>query len=91
MNDERGTMNDERGTMNDERGRMNRDDDPLDREIDFSKALPNPYFVAYHGPKVIRVLDADLAEVFPDNASVNEALRALLRLTGEVATRNDEG
>jgi len=51
------------------------DDDPLDREIDFSKARANPYFVAYHGAKVIRVLEPDLAEMFPDNDSVNAALR----------------
>ena len=53
------------------------DDDPLDREIDFSKARRNPYFVAAHGAKVIRVLDADLAEIFPDNDSVNVALRTI--------------
>lgn len=53
------------------------DEDPLDREIDFSNARPNPYFVAYHGSKVIRVLEPDLAELFPDNASVNEALRTI--------------
>ncbi|MBV8516732.1 MAG: hypothetical protein JO197_04940 [Acidobacteria bacterium] len=57
------------------------DDDPLDREIDFSNGRPNPYFVAYHGPKVIRVLDEDLAAVFPDNQAVNEALRTLVRLS----------
>jgi hypothetical protein len=53
------------------------DDDPLDREIDFSKARPNPYFLAYHGPRTVRVLDADLAEIFPDDASVNAALRSV--------------
>jgi hypothetical protein len=53
------------------------EDDPLDREIDFSKARPNPYFVAYHGPKVIRVLEPDLAEIFPDSDSVNAALRTI--------------
>ncbi len=53
------------------------DDDPLDREIDFSNARPNPYFVQYHGAKVIRVLEPDLAELFPDNASVNSALRSV--------------
>ena len=53
------------------------EDDPLDREIDFSNARPNPYFVAYHGSKVIRVLEPDLAELFPDNPSVNAALRTI--------------
>jgi len=62
------------------------EDDPLDREIDFSKARPNPYFVAAHGPKVIRVLEPDLAEIFPDNASVNSALRTIAN-AAERATR----
>ena len=53
------------------------EDDPLDREFDFSKARPNPYFVAYHGAKVIRVLEPDLAEIFPDNETVNAALRTI--------------
>lgn len=60
------------------------DDDPLDREIDFSKGRPNPYFVAAHGPKVIRVLDKDLADVFPDNASVNAALRTVAEAAARV-------
>ena len=57
------------------------DADPLDRECDFSKGRPNPYFVAYHGTKVIRVLEPDLAEAFPDNKSVNEALRKVAEQT----------
>lgn len=47
------------------------DDEPLAREIDFSGAQPNPHFVRYHGARVIRVLDADLADLFPDDTSVN--------------------
>ena len=54
------------------------DEDPLDREIDFSNARPNPYFVAAVGAKYIRVIDEDLAEKFPDNASVNAALRSIV-------------
>jgi len=51
------------------------DDDEMPAEVDLSRSIPNPYFVAYHGPKVIRVLEPDLAELFPDNESVNAALR----------------
>lgn len=51
--------------------------DPLDREFDFTNARRNPYFLAYHGPHVVRVLEADLAEIFPDNAAVNAALRTI--------------
>jgi hypothetical protein len=53
------------------------DEDPLDREIDFSKARPNPYFLAYHSPRTVRVLEPDLAEIFPDNKAVNAALRSI--------------
>jgi hypothetical protein len=53
------------------------EDDPLDREIDLSKSRPNPYFLWYHSPKVVRVLEPDLAELFPDNTAVNAALRTV--------------
>jgi hypothetical protein len=52
-------------------------DDPLDREIDFSKARPNPYWLGVVDRTCVRLLDKDLAELFPDNASVNAALRAI--------------
>jgi hypothetical protein len=61
------------------------DDDPLDREIDFSNARPNPYFVAAVGPKYIRVLDKDIADAFPDNASVNAALRSVAEMAARFA------
>lgn len=63
------------------------DDDPLDREIDFSNARRNPYFVAYHGPKVIRVLEPELADIFPDNESVNAALRTIANAAQTVKQR----
>ncbi len=53
------------------------DDDPLDREIDFSNARPNPHFLSYHSPRTVRVLEPELAELFPDNDSVNAALRSV--------------
>ena len=67
---------------------MNTDDDPLDREIDFSNARPNPYAVDYYKSRNLRVLAPDLVDIFPDSESVNEALRTLVRLTA--ATRTDE-
>ncbi|MBV9495532.1 MAG: hypothetical protein JOZ54_14885 [Acidobacteria bacterium] len=54
------------------------DDDPLDHEIDFTRSLPNPYFLGVIGPERVRVLDADLLDAFPDSQSVNDALRQLL-------------
>jgi hypothetical protein len=56
-------------------------DDPLDREIDFSNARPNPYARDYYKSRNLRVLAPDLLEIFPDSESVNEALRTLVRLT----------
>ncbi|HEX8171527.1 MAG TPA: hypothetical protein VF824_13390 [Thermoanaerobaculia bacterium] len=67
--------------------RTNADDDPLDREIDFTNARPNPYFLAAHDPRTVRVLDEDVARVFPDNAAVNEALRTLMRVQSRVSAK----
>lgn len=63
------------------------DEDPLDHEIDFSTARRNPYFLAYHGPKVIRVLEPDLADIFPDNEAVNAALRSIANAAQQTAKK----
>ena len=62
-------------------------DDPLDREIDFSNARPNPYAQHYYKSANLRVLAPDLVDVFPDSESVNEALRTLVRLSSAVPQR----
>ena len=50
-------------------------------EYDFSNASPNPYAKRYAATiaegACLVTLDPDVAAVFPDSASVNEALRAL--------------
>jgi hypothetical protein len=61
--------------------------DPLDREIDFSNARPNPYARDYYKSRNLRVLAPDLLDVFPDSESVNEALRTLVRLTASMPRR----
>ena len=53
------------------------DDDPLDREIDFSRARPNPYWLGLVDRSCVRLIDKDLTELFPDNDSVNAALRSI--------------
>ena len=55
------------------------DDDPLDHEIDFSKSRPNPYWLGMVDRRCVRLLANDLADAFPDDAAVNEALREVLR------------
>jgi hypothetical protein len=52
-------------------------DDPLDREIDFGKSRPNPYWLGVVDRTCVRLIDKDLADLFPDNDSVNAALRAI--------------
>jgi hypothetical protein len=52
-------------------------DDPLDHEIDFTKSRPNPYWLGVVDRKCVRLIDKELADLFPDNHSVNAALRAI--------------
>jgi hypothetical protein len=54
------------------------DDDPLDVEIDFSKSRPNPYWLGVVDRRCARLLDIDLTESFPDDRTVNDALRTFL-------------
>lgn len=46
-------------------------------EFDFSRAIPNPWFVKVHGADYVRVVENDLAAMFPDNESMNAALRSV--------------
>lgn len=59
--------------------------DPLDQEIDFSNARPNPYASNYYMSRNLRVLAPDLLDVFPDSESVNEALRTLVRIVSSAS------
>ncbi|MBM4325579.1 MAG: hypothetical protein FJ118_00315 [Deltaproteobacteria bacterium] len=51
-------------------------------DFDYSKAVRGKYYrrLLDEGSNVV-ILDADVAKVFRDSASVNEALRSLLELT----------
>ncbi len=50
------------------------------KEYDFSKGVRGKYAAQYlHGTNVV-VLDPDVAQVFKDSTSVNDALRALVRI-----------
>lgn len=49
-------------------------------EYDFSNGVRGKYAQKYaEGTNIVK-LDADVAKVFPDAASVNEALRAIARI-----------
>ena len=62
------------------------DEDEMPAEFDFSNAIPNPWFVAVHGAKFVRVIDKDLADLFPDNASMNAALRNVAEVAARIPT-----
>jgi hypothetical protein len=49
-------------------------------EYDFSKAVRGDTARRYAQGTNVVLLDADVARVFPDSASVNQALRALARI-----------
>ena len=53
------------------------DPDEIRPHYDFSKATRNPYASRYAAGSNIVVLEPDVAAVFPNSASVNEALRSL--------------
>lgn len=58
---------------------MNEEAEMLD-EYDFSNGERGRYAQRYaEGTNIVK-LDADVARVFPDAASVNEALRAIARI-----------
>jgi hypothetical protein len=56
-----------------------RDRDMLD-EYDFSQGVRGKYAKRYADGRNVIVISPDLAEIFPDSAAVNEALRALVAL-----------
>jgi hypothetical protein len=64
--------------------------DDMRAEYDFANmqgGVRGKYAKAFEGKVTTILLDSDVAEVFPDSASVNEALRTLAR----VLRRKEEG
>jgi len=57
-----------------------RNNDEIPAEIDFSSAVRNPYAARYATGSNIVMLEPDVAALFPNSASVNEALRSLARV-----------
>jgi len=56
---------------------INNDPDMLE-EYDFSKGLRGKYSNRYAAGSNVVVIDSDLSEFFPDNESVNQALRSIV-------------
>lgn len=59
------------------RSRAATERDEIRPEYDWSNALRNPYASRYAAGSNIVVLEPDVAALFPNSASVNEALRSL--------------
>ena len=52
-------------------------------EYDFSKGVRGKHYLAYKAGTNVVFLDPDVAEAFADSASVNQALRLLVKLAKE--------
>ena len=59
--------------------RMQKDPDMLE-EYDFSKGVRGKYAKRYAEGANVVVIEPDIAEVFPDHDSVNQALRSLVEI-----------
>lgn len=57
-------------------------------EYDFSAGRPNKYAESYRQGTNVVLLDPDVAELFPDSASVNEVLRAFARIAQRWSRRS---
>ena len=60
---------------------MKRKDEML-KEYDFSNGIRGKYAKRYAAGTNIIVLSPDVAGIFPDSKSVNEALRTLVKIAG---------
>jgi hypothetical protein len=60
-------------------------EDDMQPEYDFSNAVRGKYAKRFPQDAVMVVLAPDVAEVFPDSDSVNEALRVLAKAAKKVA------
>jgi hypothetical protein len=62
-----------------------RPDDEMRPEYEFTHAVRGKHYAAYRAGTNVVLLDADVAKVFPDSASVNRALRLLIDLARDQA------
>ena len=63
------------------------DSEMLD-EYDFSKGIRGKYAQRYAAGSNVVVISQDVAEVFPDSESVNEALRMLIKIAQRAKKAN---
>ena len=66
---------------------VSRKDDEMRSEYDFSNGVRGKYVERVRSGTNVVLLEPDVAEAFPDSASVNEALRELLAIARRATTR----
>jgi hypothetical protein len=64
-----------------------RSETPMRKEYDFNGGVVGKYAKRYAAGTNLVLLDPDVAGVFPDSKSVNEALRSLVRIVERRRTR----
>ena len=62
--------------------------DEMRPEYDFTGGVRGKFFNEYQKGTNVVLLDPDVAQVFPDSTSVNEALRALARIVKKQTKRS---
>ncbi|HEV7843711.1 MAG TPA: hypothetical protein VGO69_08425 [Pyrinomonadaceae bacterium] len=60
--------------------RQNKEEVEMLEEYDFSRGVVGKYAQQYADGTNIVLLDPDVAKIFPDSASVNQALRAIAQI-----------
>ena len=60
--------------------------DDMKQEYDFSGGVRGKYFKRYQAGSNVVILDPEIARIFKDSASVNDALRSLIRAAGHNKT-----
>ncbi len=60
--------------------------DNMKQEYDFSKGVRGKYFKRYQAGSNLVILDPEIAAVFKDSESVNDALRSLIKAAGHNKT-----
>ena len=64
------------------------DTDDMRPEYDFSGGIRGKHYIAYQEDTNVVLLEPEVARVFSDSASVNQALRMLIDLADEVMQKN---
>ena len=54
----------------------------MKQEYDFSEGVRGKYFMRYQAGSNVVILDPEIAKIFKDSASVNDALRSLILAAG---------